>query len=88
MINFRFIVGALAIAAVAVAPTSLEAAKHRAREKASSTHSRKAKSGRSATQRKSRDDSAGKRRNDAATGELNEIERRWNEENVEPELPE
>ncbi len=87
MISYRLIVGALVMAAAIGAPTTVQATKHRPKGKASSAHTRRARGGHSETKRRSRDDEA-KRRQDAGRAELSEIERRWNAENVEPDLPE
>ena len=87
MNKFRFIVGVLAIALLAFAPTTVHAAKHRQRGKSSSTHSRGDHASKAELKRRGHEAST-KRRAGAAKTELNEIERRWSEENVEPELPE
>lgn len=85
--NFRFIIGLLAVALLAGGPATARAAKHRQRDKSPSTHSRRERAHHSATKRRAHDEPA-KRQQHAGKSELGEIERRWSEENVEPDLPE
>jgi Flp pilus assembly protein TadB len=76
--SYKLLVAAL-IAAVAIIPASVEAAKRPRREK-SRAHRTSAKS--------SRHRDSAKKHGDKATSDRGEFERRWNDQQLEPDLPE